>query len=151
MEIKSFSLEFQANHYFQFIDITDSVKEKVISSKIKNGLVLVFSRHTTAAIRINESESGFKKDFIDVMEHVCPKEKYYRHDDLTIRTENLVCNPEENECLNGHSHCKQLFLATSEVIPLINGELKLGKWQRIFLIELDKPRKREVIVQILGE
>ena len=61
------------------------------------------------AIRVNEKESGFFKDFEDFFKRTFPKDKYYRHNDLNVRTENLVCADGSHECLNGHSHCSHLF------------------------------------------
>ena len=57
----------------------------------------------------------------------------------------------EWSCPNGHAHCQHLLLGTSENIPIIDGQLQFGRWQRIFLIELDMPRPREVLVQVIGE
>jgi secondary thiamine-phosphate synthase enzyme len=57
----------------------------------------------------------------------------------------------EDECPNGHAHCQHLTLGSSEMIPIIKGELAFGKWQRVFLVELDLPKSREVVVQIMGE
>lgn len=57
---------------------------------------------------------------------------------------------EEEECPNGHAHCQHLLLSTSETIPVLEGRFVLGVWQRIFLVELDRPRSREVVVQVLG-
>jgi secondary thiamine-phosphate synthase enzyme len=56
----------------------------------------------------------------------------------------------EDECPNGHAHCQHLLLGTSETIPIVDSELLLGRWQRIFLIELDRPRERQVFVQVQG-
>ena len=57
---------------------------------------------------------------------------------------------EEDECANGHAHCQHLFLSTSETVPIIDGQLALGRWQRLFLIELDRPRDRKVMVNVVG-
>ena len=56
----------------------------------------------------------------------------------------------DDECANGHAHCQHLFLSTSETIPIIEGELAMGQWQHIFLIELDQPRSRRVLVNVIG-
>ena len=81
-----------------------------------------------------------------MLARIAPAGVYYRHNDLTIRTVNLV----EDEDLNGHAHCQHLLMGASESIPCADGEMLLGRWQRIFLIELDCPRQREVIVQAVG-
>jgi secondary thiamine-phosphate synthase enzyme len=80
------------------------------------------------------------------LERIAPREGDYKHNDFVIRTANMT----EDECPNGHAHCQHLLLGTSETIPIAEGELLLGQWQRIFLIELDRPREREVIVQVQG-
>jgi secondary thiamine-phosphate synthase enzyme len=129
-----------------FVDITDDVGAVFARSGIRHGFAVVFSRHTTAAIRINEAEPLLLEDMEAMLARIAPAGVYYRHNDLSIRTVNLV----EDEDLNGHSHCQHLLMGASESIPCADGEMLLGRWQRVFLIELDCPRKREVIVQIVG-
>ena len=131
----------------QFVDLTDRVQKIVDESGIRCGQVVVFSKHTTAAIRINEAEPELLQDFIGFLERVAPETALYRHNDFTVRTVNMT----DNECANAHAHCRHLLLSTSETIPLVDGELCLGTWQRIFLVELDHPRERSVIVQVIGQ
>lgn len=142
-------LVFLTKKALQFIDITEEIKQTATASQIKNGLVLVYSKHTTAAIRINENENGLLEDFKNFLKRIVPSEIYYRHNDFSIRVfKPYECKKEE--CPNAHSHCQHLLLGTSETIPLVKGKLVLGKFQRIFLIELSNPRKREVCIQIVG-
>lgn len=129
-----------------FVDITDAVAAAVQRSGVRNGQVLVFSRHTTAAVRIQEAEPLLLQDIIDCLERLLPRDLEYRHNDFRIRTVNMT----EDESPNGHAHCRHLFLGASETVPVIDGQLALGRWQRIFLIELDHPRRREVQLQVLG-
>jgi len=151
MKISNKILKIKTKKYLQFIDLTDKIKKLVKKTGIKNGLVTVFSKHTTLAIKINEKEKGFFADFAEFFDQLIPQKKYYRHNDLSIRTENIVCSPEATDCLNGHSHCQHLLLGTSESIPLITGKINLGIWQRIFAVELDAGKNREIIIQIIGE
>ena len=130
----------------QFIDITQEVTEFVASSGFSNGCVVVYSKHTTAAIKINENEPLLMKDMERFLDRIASSEDYYHHNDFTLRTVNMT----EDECPNGHAHCQHLLMSTSETIPIIDGELQLGRWQRVFLVELDRPRSREVIIQVLG-
>lgn len=149
MKIKNHTLKYQTKKFMDFIDITDNVKKLIKTNKTKNGYITVFSRHTTAAIRINEKENGIFKDFESFVKRILPDKSYYRHNDLAIRTENLACELGASDCINGHSHCLHLLMgATSESIPITDGKLALGIYQRIFLIELDCGRKREILVQI---
>jgi secondary thiamine-phosphate synthase enzyme len=144
------------NHSFrtaecgQFVDMTDDVKDVVAGSGVQNGMALVYSPHTTCAVLINERESGFIKDFGQLMESLVPLGGPYRHDDLEARTENLEDDP--HEVPNGHAHCRQALLgSSSETIPIVNGELLLGRWQRVFFLELDRARDRKVLIQVMGE
>lgn len=130
----------------QFIDITDDVRGVLSRSGARHGFAVVFSRHTTAAIRINEAEPLLLQDMEAMLARIAPSGVYYRHNDLSIRTVNLT----EDEDLNGHAHCQHLLMGASEVIPCADGDLLLGEWQRVFLVELDTARSREVIVQIVG-
>ena len=130
----------------EFVDITERVAEVVRRSGVRDGQVLVFSRHTTASVRVQEAEPLLLEDMCACLERLAPKDIEYRHNDFRIRTVNMT----PNESPNGHSHCRHLFLGASETLPVVDGQLALGRWQRLFLIELDHPRTREVHVQVLG-
>ena len=147
MKVKNFSLKVDTKDAPQLIDITDWVKGCVAESKVNNGLVLVYSRHTTAAVKINENEPLLIEDMAEFLERIAPRDAYYRHNDFSIRTVNMT----EDESPNGHAHLQHLMLGCSETIPLIDGKIPFGQWQSIFFIELDHPRPREVMVQIVGE
>lgn len=149
--IKYKKWEYKSQEYLEFKDITEEVESFINESKVKNGQVLVYSTHTTLAICINEKEKGIFKDFKDLMTRLVPKDVYYNHNDLTKRTENLVCQSGPSDCLNGYSHCTSLLMRNSETIPIVDGKMVFGPWQRIFAIELDCGRKREIIVQVIGE
>ena len=131
----------------QLIDITKDVLAFALYSGIQNGIVVAFSRHTTAAIKISENEPLLLEDLENFLERIAPRDGEYRHNDFTIRTINMT----EDECPNGHAHCQHLLMSTSETIPIIDGELQLGRWQSVFLVELDHPRSREVVLQAIGE
>lgn len=131
----------------QFIDLTDRVQAIVRDSGIQHGQAIVFTRHTTAAIRINENEPELMRDFVAFLERVAPEAHPYYHNDFEVRTVNMT----DDECANAHAHCRQLLMAASETIPIVDGDLCLGTWQRIFLVELDHARERSIVVQVLGQ
>jgi secondary thiamine-phosphate synthase enzyme len=140
------AIEYETSAALQFIDITDEVSRIVDESAIQFGQVGVFSQHTTAAIKINEHEPLLLRDLARTLRNFAPPNAYYEHNDFSRRTVNM--NPDE--CANGHAHVQHLFLGTSETIPIVDGRITLGAWQRIFLIELDHPRLRRVLVSVLG-
>ncbi len=146
MKLHRTVIEREASEAPEFIDITDEVLDAVQSSGIQEGTVTVFCRHTTAAVKINENEPLLLEDMARFLERAAPREDDYRHNDFVIRTVNMT----EDECPNGHAHCQHLLLSASETIPISSGEALLGRWQRVFLIELDRPRRREVVVQVHG-
>jgi secondary thiamine-phosphate synthase enzyme len=131
----------------EFIDLTESLEDLLSESRIVTGLLNVQSLHTTAAILVNEGEPLLWQDFESVLQKVAPDDVPYRHDDETIRTVNL--SPGERP--NGSSHCKALLLATSACLNVVDGQLLLGRWQRVFLVELDGPRSRDISVLLIGE
>ena len=137
-----------ANTAPEFVDITDRIARFVEDSGLKNGSVNVFSRHTTAAITIQENEPLLLNDMASLLERLAPKNMRYGHNDFSIRTVHM----QEDECPNGHSHCQHLTLGSSETVPVIDGILALGQWQRIFMVELDdgKVSPREILVQTMG-
>ncbi len=129
----------------QFIDITERVEEVARQSGVSNGFAVIFSRHTTAAIRINENEPALLSDMERMLEEIAPSRAQYRHN------ESVHAFSENGERPNGHSHCQHLLLGASEAVPIVDGRLLVGQWQRVFLIELDHSRDREVVVQFVGE
>ncbi|MBI4578041.1 MAG: YjbQ family protein [Planctomycetes bacterium] len=129
-----------------FLDLTEEVRSLVAASGVLEGLVLVHSLHTTAAVVLNENEGGLLADAGVLLERLAPRGASYRHDDLEHRTENL--NPGERP--NGHAHLRHLLLGAGCVLPVADGEPVLGPWQRVFLVELDGERTRQVQIQALG-
>jgi len=147
MKISTKTIEHQTKSELDFIDITDEIKEFIRESQIKNGLVNIQILHTSAGLIVNENEPLLLEDLKENLKKTAPKTLDYQHNDLTKRKVN-VC-PEE--CINAHSHCQAIHLLVSVTLNLINGELQLGQWQRVFLVELDHARPRKAQVQILGE
>jgi secondary thiamine-phosphate synthase enzyme len=143
LKIRSHILSYQTERGPQFIDITDNVTLLIEQSGVDHGNVTVFSRHTTASITINENEPHLIADMEEMLERILPELHDYAH--------NKWGHVLDDEEPNGHSHCQHLFLGASETIPIIDGAAILGRWQRIFLVELDHAREREVVVQIIGE
>ncbi len=135
----------------QLVDVTDDVLDVVGRSEVRNGMALVYSPHTTCAVVINELENGFAEDFAEFLAAVAPSEgRYYRHDDLSIRTQGI--EDDTADYPNGHSHVRAGLLASSsQTIPIVDGRLMLGPWQRIFFCELDRSRERKVFIQVIGE
>ena len=146
---------FQAERHFQttgglhVTDITEDVAAIVRESGVQDGICLVYSPHTTCCVRVNEFETGFLEDFAQLLKRLVPTESYYAHDDFDRRTENIC--PEDMEQGNGHSHCMAMLLGTAgESVPVREGELQLGTWQRVLFIELDRERDRRWLVQVVG-
>jgi secondary thiamine-phosphate synthase enzyme len=130
-------------------DITDEVAEAVRESGVRNGIVCVYSPHTTCCVRVNEFENGFLADFATLLRRLVPSEGYYAHDDWERRTEN-ICE-EDMELGNGPAHCMSMLLGSAgEAIPVRDGELCLGTWQRVLFLELDRERDRRWLVQVVG-
>jgi secondary thiamine-phosphate synthase enzyme len=96
---------------------------------------------------VNEFEPLLHSDFSTLLQNLAPYGARYRHDDVTARTVNLTAD----ERVNGHAHCRALLLGASACLNVIDGRLLLGRWQRVFMVELDGPRARDVSVLILGE
>jgi secondary thiamine-phosphate synthase enzyme len=106
--------------------------------RIPAGLLTVFSRHTTCGIKILENEILSLVDLKEHLEKLAPKNGKYHHDNIDLR------DVPANERINGYSHVQSLYINHSETIPILGGDLDLGKWQEIFLVELDGPREREI-------
>lgn len=136
-----------AAHRYGFIDLTDAVVEAVARSRVTEGICVVFCCHTTCGLLINEWEDGAQDDLLRRLDVLVPDGIYFAHDDLERRTQNLV--PDERA--NGRAHVLQMILGgNSQVVPVAASRLLLGRWQRLFLLELDEPKERSVVIQVVG-
>ncbi|RCJ33561.1 secondary thiamine-phosphate synthase enzyme [Nostoc minutum NIES-26] len=145
MSIINKLVEIETSQGINIHNITPQIKDFITSSSIKNGQVLVFSRHTTTALAINENEVRLLEDIKVFLQKLAPESERYLHNDLHLR------DVPEDEPINAHSHLMAMMLTTSEVIPIVDGQLALGTWQSVLFFELDGPRKRTVFLQISGE
>ncbi len=140
-------IEKKTEKLFDITDVTDEVISFVEESGINDGLVNIQTMHTTATIFLNENEPLLLKDIKENLEKIAPSNAEYKHDDFDTRTVNM-CN---DECENGHSHCKAIYLPSNLTLNLVKGKLQLGQWQRVLFIELDRSRNRKFQIQIIGE
>lgn len=141
------TIRIDTQHPTQFIDLTDEVEALVGEAGIHTGLVNIQSLHTTTAVVVNEDEPLLLADVSALLERLAPREFIYRHDDVGLRTVNCVLG----ERPNGHSHCRALLLGPSVCLNVAGGRLQLGRWQRVFVAELDGPRSRDVSVLLVGD
>ncbi len=124
-----------------FVDLTDDLQAAIDEAGLSEGLIVAFCSHTTCALLINEWEQGVLADLIARIQELVPDHAYYRHDDFRIRTENLL----EGERRNGPAHVAAMLLnGTSQAIPVVQGRPAFGRWQRLYLLELDEPKQREI-------
>ena len=129
---KSFNLN--TNRNFEIIDITSKVNELI---DVDQGIVSIFSRHSTSAIVVNENERGLLNDLEFMMDNLVSDKFSYEHDRIDD---------------NARSHLKSFLLSSSECLPIRNNRLDLGTWQSVFFIELDGPRhNRTISLTIIGE
>lgn len=145
--LRTEALHIQTTSPNEFWDLTDTVRAVVARSGVRHGQVTIYSPHTTTTVLINESETGFLNDFRKALERLVPVDVYYEHDDHDVRTENL----QEDEFLNGHAHVRQLLTGQASVtVPIVEGEVLLGQWQRVLFAELDQARERRVFIHAQG-
>lgn len=116
--------------------ITERVEEIVSRSGIRDGLCIIFTPHATAAIILNEYEPRIVEDYIKWIYDIFKPGGGWRHDEIDD---------------NAHAHLASAFIGSGRFIPVNNGSLVRGTWQEIMLVELDGPRDRRIVVEILGE
>lgn len=139
MSVHTGYLEYETNGDSQILDVTDDVTGLVNSSGIENGIVTVFAAGSTVAVTTLEYEPGLIHDLQQALERIAPRDIEYKHN-------------ERWHDGNGHSHVRASLLGQSESFPLIDGRLLLGTWQQIIFIDLDnRPRSRNLVVQVVGE
>lgn len=121
------------------INITGEVEQAVVESKIKAGIATVFVYGSTASVSTVEYEPGLVKDIKNIDEKLIPSDVSYNHDETWGDA-------------NGYAHLRATIYGPSITVPIVNGEMTLGTWQQIIVIDHDnRPRTREIIIQIMGE
>ena len=119
---------------FEIIDITSQINDLI---DIDNGIISIFSRHSTTAIVVNENEQGLLNDLEFTLDNLIDDKFTYQHDRIDD---------------NARSHLKSFILSSSECLPIRNSRLDLGTWQSVFFIELDGPRNnRQISLTMMGE
>jgi secondary thiamine-phosphate synthase enzyme len=127
-------IELATKESTELIDITGEVKSIVKSKNVDSGICVIFTRHTTTGIIINENEAGLKHDIVVLLNTLIPKGKGYQHDRIDD---------------NADAHLRSVVFGSSVTIPIENNSLALGTWQSIFFVECDGPRRREVCVSVV--
>lgn len=128
-------LVFETKREEEFVRITDDVAAIVDRSGIVDGFVLVSAMHITAAVYVNDWETGLIEDIREWLDHLAPKKNYRHHK-----------TGEDN----GEAHLKNLILHHQVILPITGGGLDLGPWQQIFYAEFDGRRRKRVVVKVLG-
>jgi secondary thiamine-phosphate synthase enzyme len=121
----------------EIVRITEDVVRIVKESGVNEGLVLVNPMHITAAVVVNDNESGLHKDYLRVLERLVPYRDHYEHNDTG----------EDNAA----SHIWRQLMGHQVVMPITNGKLDLGTWEQIFYFEFDGQRAKRVLVKVIGE
>jgi secondary thiamine-phosphate synthase enzyme len=130
----------------EFVDITPALAGVVEGLGLRDGVLTVYTRHTTTGLLINEHEPLLFSDLQAMFERLVPENGPFAHDDSKRRTVNLT--PDERR--NGWAHCRAALLRTSESIPVADTHLSLGRWQRVLLVEFDGGQRREIAVTLQG-
>ena len=135
------TLAIQTNQRIELVDLTDRVMAYVRSLDIREGLVSLWSMHTTCAVLINEFQTALLSDIKRLLEEVVARDAEWMHN-----------NPELSDCdrMNADSHLRAMLLGHSLTLQISGGELVLGQWQRILAAELDGPRARTLRIQAFG-
>lgn len=136
----------ETKRQFELVDVTPMVETCVREAGIASGIALVYSPHTTAAIRLNHHEPLLAQDIMRSIYHLIPVDVNYSHDLFEMRQ-----NAAPNERSNGHAHVKAFWHGSSETIPVEQSKLMLGEKQSIFFVEFDGGRPRDFWVKVIGE
>ena len=124
---------------FSVLNITDQVRDFVASTGVKHGQVLVFYKHTTGAVIIGEHEAGIVADMQDMFERIAPVHHDYKHHIKRVD-------------FNGHAHMRSTLMTISVTVPILEGELLLGNYQEILVIDdQTEISPRYLVIQVSGE
>ncbi len=139
MAVETTNIRFSTRGDCDIIEITDWVQKKIKETKISDGAVVIFVPGATGGLTTIEYEPGLVKDFQEAWERWAPRRLNYQHDRRWHDG-------------NGHAHIRASLLGASLTVPFRGKELLLGTWQQIVFVDFDnRPRQREVILQIIGE
>jgi secondary thiamine-phosphate synthase enzyme len=139
MTVEITELQFESKKEGDIVNLTEEVAEAVEKSGIRSGIVTVFVPGSTGSVTTTEFEPGAFTDLPAALQRIAPREAEYAH--------HLTWGDD-----NGRSHVRASILGPSLTVPFTDGRLLLGTWQQIVFIELDtRPRRRRVVVQMLGE
>jgi secondary thiamine-phosphate synthase enzyme len=135
------TIEIDTTERLELMDLTDTVMAFVRRSGVKEGLLSLWSMHTTCAVFINESQEALEVDIKAFLETMVSRGAYYKHND-----------PAHSDCdrQNADSHLRAMMLGQSVTMQISGGELVVGQWQRVLCAELDGPRTRTVRAQVQG-
>lgn len=136
MRVVQGMLEARSRSRFDIVDVTGEVERWLAQIKAGNGVLVVYTPHTTAALAINEREEGLLEDIVELLKELTKPEGRWKH--------NLVDD-------NAHAHLGNVIVGGDKIIPVSGGRLALGTWQRILLLELDGPRVRRINLVYVGE
>ncbi len=136
MKVYVYEFTVKTRSRIEVVDITSFIEEAVAKSGIRNGIAVIHLPHATAALTLNEYERGLVNDMKKLITEIFRPDGNWEH--------NLIDN-------NAHAHLASAFIGSTRVIPVINSRLERGTWQHVLLLELDGPRTRRVIVEVMGE
>jgi secondary thiamine-phosphate synthase enzyme len=133
-KVANSKITFSTRGEIDFIDLSDKIQEAVSKSNIQNGLVHVFAPHATGILILTENDPALLSDIKELLEELAPKHKGYQHPS------------------NAHAHLRSVLMPPDRTLPVIEGHVEFGTWQSLMFVETDVyPRKRTVIIQVMGE
>ena len=141
MAVVAETIEIDTTERIELVDLTDTVMAFVRQSGVREGLISLWSMHTTCSVFISESQQALEADIKSFLETIAGRGGYYRHND-----------PKHSDCdrQNADSHLRAMVLGHSLTLQVSGGELVVGQWQRVLCGELDGPRTRKVRAQVMG-
>lgn len=134
----------QTSLRLEFVDITRLLAERVRAHGLRDGVLHLQTRHTTTGLVLNENEPLLLGDLQRTLERLVPDRPDYAHDDIERR------GMPADEPRNAAAHCRALLLPASQSLIVRSGELQLGRWQSLFLVELDGPRRRGIALSAIA-
>ena len=137
MKITTEYLWFETEKRREIVHITETIRSIVDRSGVSEGMALVSAMHNTSAVYVNDPDGGLKEDIWDWLEGIAPYKPDYRHS--------------MTDDDNGDAHLKNLIMHHQVIVPITNGDLDLGTWERVFYAEFDGQRKKRVVVKVMGE
>lgn len=143
MKVHTEKIELLSERQTELMNVTDLVAETVAKSGVRDGVLHIYTTHTTSALTINENEAGLERDVVTFLKSLVKEDGDYYHHHFFYKDGRMA--------VNAWAHLRSVLLGSTLSIPVSEGKALLGGRQNVYFVELDGPQERTMVIQVMGE